>query len=107
MRFLDSSWLLVLIGFVALSAFAGDIVADSIADALGEHCVSQTSAPSSQQEKEPCSHCSCAVHNGSIVASTNAVDAAAALAVLLFRLDFDAPMPPGMPKAIDHPPQLA
>ena len=63
-----------LLAAFALFAFAGDIVADSIADLRGDHCVSQSSQSDSQHEKAPCSHCSCAVHNGTVIASTAAVD---------------------------------
>ncbi len=57
----------------ALFAFAGDIVADSIADLQGDHCICESSQSDSHHEKVPCSHCACAVHNGSAVAFSDAV----------------------------------
>src|SRR5262249_62306235 len=74
MRLAGTSRLLALTGLVALCAFAGDIVADSVADLRGDHCVSQSSHSDSQHEKSPCAHCSCAVHNGTVITSTLAMD---------------------------------
>ena len=58
---------------VVLLNFGGDIAADSIADARGHHCVSQTSHSDSQHEKTPCSHCTCAIHVGAVVITNSAV----------------------------------
>jgi len=73
MRSLRKSRLFALIGLVVFCAFSGDIVADSIVDALGEHCAAQTCPSDSQHEKTPCSHCSCSVHNGTVIATNNGV----------------------------------
>jgi hypothetical protein len=101
------SHLCVLTGLFTLFGFTGDIVADAIADARGNHCVSESSHSDSRHEKAPCSHCSCAVHNGSAVASTNAVDVTRTSLISLFFLNSDPFAPPRLPVAIDHPPQLA
>jgi hypothetical protein len=93
--------------FVALLNFAGDIVADSIADARGNHCVSQTSHSDSQHEKTPCSHCSCAVHVGAVVITNSAVRVSRDLQGSVFILIGDESPPHALPAAIDHPPQLA
>jgi hypothetical protein len=91
----------------ALCAFAGDIAADSIADVCIDHCVSQSSQSDSHHEKSPCSHCSCAVHNGWAVAFSDAVNVADASGASLLAVSRDESTPVGVPAAIDHPPQLA
>jgi len=90
-----------------LFAFAGDIVADSIADMRGDHCISENSQSDSHHEKSPCSHCSCAIHNGSAVAFSDALNVADASGASLFAVSGDHSAPVGVPAAIDHPPQLA
>ena len=107
MRFAGTSRLLALTGVVALCAFAGDIIADSIADLRGDHCISQSSQSDSQHEKAPCAHCSCAVHNGTVITSTLTVDIGGAFVASLFYPTSDQSPPDGSPAAIDHPPQLA
>src|ERR1051325_6824971 len=106
MSFLGSSRWIAVIGAIAFCTFVGDIVADAIADACDDHCISQSSQSDPQQEKTPCSHCSCAIHNGNVIVSNNAVliDAASTLSFLIPTVDQSAP--PGLPPAIDHPPQL-
>jgi len=106
-HFLRTSRLCMLTGLLALFAFGGDIIADSLADAHGDHCASQTSQSGSHHEKAPCSHCSCAVHNGFVVASTVAISVTGASGVFLFVVSTDQSAPVGSPAAIDHPPQLA
>lgn len=91
----------------ALFAFAGDIVADSVVDAQGEHCVGQTLPSDSHHEKTPCSHCSCAIHNGTVIAANNTVLVSDAFQAYTFVVPTDASPPVSMPAAIDHPPQLA
>jgi isocitrate dehydrogenase len=93
--------------FVALLNFAGDIVADSIADARGNHCISQSSHSGSQHEKTPCSHCSCAVHVGAVVITNSAVRVSRDFQESVFILIGDESPPRALPAAIDHPPQLA
>jgi len=90
-----------------LFAFAGDIVADLLADARGDHCVSESSQSDSHHDKSPCSHCSCAVHNGSAVAFSDAVHVADASGASLFAVSRDESVPVGVRAPIDHPPQLA
>jgi hypothetical protein len=97
----------VLTGFLALFAFAGDIVADAIADARGEHCVSQTSPADSHHDKTPCSHCSCAIHNGAVATTASAVHVSRAIEAALFFVVSNESKPVQMPVAIDRPPQLA
>ena len=106
MRFAGTSRLLALTGLVALCAFAGDIVADSIADLRGEHCVSQSSQADPQHEKSPCAHCSCAVHNGTVITSTLAMDIIGGLRASIFLPTGEQSPPDGLPTTIDHPPQL-
>ena len=107
MRFAGPSRLLALTSLIGLCAFAGDIIADSIADLRGDHCVSQSSQPDSQHDKSPCAHCSCAVHNGTVITSTVAVDISAAFGASVFVSTSEQSAPDGLPAAIDHPPQLA
>jgi hypothetical protein len=107
MSVLQSKLLLRIFSAFALFAFAGDIVADSIVDAQGEHCVSQTCPSDSHQEKTPCSHCSCAVHNGTVIAADNAVLVSDDFQAVAFVVTGDPSAPVSVPAAIDHPPQLA
>ena len=107
MSFVSAARLRVLAGFLALFAFAGDIVADSIVDAQCEHCAGQTCPADSNHEKTPCSHCSCAVHNGSVIAANNGVHVSADVQPSVFILISDESVLAGPPAAIDHPPQLA
>jgi hypothetical protein len=107
MSLLRISRLRLLAGLVVLFAFGGDIVADSIVDACGEHCPSQTCPSESHQDKTPCSHCSCAVHNGSVIAANNGVHVSADVHPSVFILISDESVRVGPPAAIDHPPQLA
>ena len=107
MNVVGTSRLLTLAGIATLFAFAGDIVADSIADLQGDHCISESSQSDSHHEKTPCSHCSCAVHNGTVIASTATLDISDALGVFTFFAAADQSPPSGISAAIDHPPQLA
>src|SRR5262245_66208275 len=107
MSALASRLFLRLLAAFALFAFAGDIVADSLADLGGDHCVSESSQPDSHHEKSLCSHCSCAVHNGSAVAFSDSVKVADASGASLFAVSPDESAPVAVPAAIDHPPQLA
>ena len=107
MSALASRLFLRLFAAFALFAFAGDIVADSLADARGDHCVSESSQSDSHHEKSPCSHCSCAVHNGSAVAFSESVNVADASGGSLFAISREESAPDGVRAAIDHPPQLA
>ena len=107
MYFLRVSSVIRVAAFVALLNFAGDIVADSIADARGNHCVSETSHSDSQPEKTPCSHCSCAVHVGAVVITNSAVRVSMDFQESAFILTGDESAPRALPAAIDHPPQLA
>ena len=100
------SRLLTLTAFVTAFAFTADIVVDSIADLQGDHCVSQSSESDSHHEKTPCSHCSCAVHNGSAVTFSDSVNVADASGASLFAVSREESTPVGVPAAIDHPPQL-
>jgi hypothetical protein len=107
MSALAGSLFLRLFAAFALFAFAGDIVADSIADLQGDHCICESSQSDSHHEKVPCSHCACAVHNGSAVAFSDAVNVADPSGASLFAVSRDESAPVGVRAAIDHPPQLA
>jgi hypothetical protein len=107
MRFAGTSRLLALTSLIGLCAFTGDIIADSIADLRGDHCVSQSSQPDSQHDKSPCAHCSCAIHNGTVITSTIAVDISGVFGASVFFATSEQSAPDGLPAAIDHPPQLA
>lgn len=107
MRFVRTSRVFVLAGLTAFFAFSGDIVADSIVDVKGNHCVSQSSQSDNHHEKTPCSHCSCAVHNGAVVASNATVHVGASFEASDYFLTTDQSAPPPLPAAIDHPPQLS
>lgn len=97
----------VLAGCLAFFAFTGDIVADSLADLRGGHCISESSDSGSHQEKAPCSHCSCAVHMGAVVVSGSVVNISGCLEPSIFFLTIERSVPPSLPATIDHPPQLA
>jgi hypothetical protein len=107
MSLLHATSIVKLVACFATLCFAGDIITDSIVDALGEHCAAQTCPSDSQHEKTPCSHCSCAVHNGSVIALNNGVHVSADVQPSVFILIRDEPAQVGSPAAIDHPPQLA
>ncbi len=107
MNIARTSRLLAFAGVVVFCAFAGDIVADSIADFRGDHCVSQTSHSDSQHEKTPCSHCSCAVHVGAVVIMNSVVHVSGDFQASALFPSSDESAPPALPAAIDHPPQLA
>ena len=107
MQFLGVSSLIRAAAFVALLTFAGDIVADSLADVRGNHCVSETSHSGSQHEKTPCSHCSCAVHMGAVVVSASVINIAGCFQRAIFPLTSEQSAPARLPAAIDHPPRLA
>jgi hypothetical protein len=107
MNALPGSLFLRLLAAFALLAFAGDIVADSMADLRGDHCVSQTSQSDSHQEKTPCSHSSCAIHNGSVIAANNAVLVSNDFQGFTLVVAGAVSAPFTLPGAIDHPPQLA
>jgi hypothetical protein len=107
MRFPGTSRLFVLTGLIALCAFTGDVVADSLADLRGDHCVCQSSQSDSHHEKTPCSHCSCAVHNGAVIASTATVQLNGVFEAFVFFPASEQSAPGRLPAAIDHPPQLA
>jgi hypothetical protein len=101
------SRLFALTGLIAFCAFTGDMVADSIADACSDHCLSQTSQSNSQNEKAPCSHCSCCVHGGSAIVSSGVLRISGPLQSSVFVLAIERSAPEGLRPAIDHPPQLA
>ena len=107
MRLLRTSRLDLVAAFLAVFAFGGDIVADSIVDARGEHCAAETCPADSSHEKAPCSHCSCAVHNGSVIAANNGVHVSGGVQPSVFIVISDESVQVGPPAAIDHPPQLA
>ena len=107
MALFRATWIVKLVACFAALCFAGDIVADSIVDASGKHCAAQTCPADSHQEKTPCSHCSCAVHNGSVIAGNNGVHVGADVQPSVFILIRDESAQVGPPAAIDHPPQLA
>jgi hypothetical protein len=107
MSLLRTSRLHLLVAFVALFGFSGDIVADSIIDARGEHCAAQTCPSDSGHEKTPCSHCSCAVHNGTFIAANSGVHVSDGFEAFAFVLTSDQVAPVGLAAAIDHPPQLS
>jgi hypothetical protein len=107
MNLLRMSRCRLLAALFVLFAFSGDIVADSIVDALGEHCTAQTCPSDADHEKTPCSHCSCAVHNGSVIASNSSLHINADVQPTIFISIRDESAQVGPPVAIDHPPQLA
>ena len=107
MKLLGHRPILRLLALCAALLFVGDLAADSVADLAGDHCNLQTSQSNSDHGKEPCSHCSCAVHAGAVVAADftmrlhrDLLDAS------LLRGDAEA-RPPRLAGSIDHPPQLA
>jgi hypothetical protein len=107
MNIARTSRLLAWAGVIVFCAFVGDMIADSIADAYGDHCISQTSQSGSQHEKTPCSHCSCCVHSGSAIVSSSAPQISGALQPSVFVPALERSAPDGIAASIDHPPQLA
>src|SRR5262245_742562 len=107
MNLLRTSRLRLLAALCVFFVFGGDIVADSIVDALGEHCSAQAFPTDSHHEKTPCSHCSCAVHNGSVIAGNDGVQVSDDFAASGFVLANNQSSAGGLPAEIDHPPQLA
>src|SRR5262245_32613716 len=107
MSLLRTSRVRLLAALFVLFAFGGDIVADSIVDALGQHCAAQTLPTDSHHEKTPCSHCSCAIHNGSVIAGNNGMHLGADVQPSACIVIRDESAQVGPPAAIDHPPQLA
>src|SRR5215475_9309879 len=107
MSLVRTSRLYLLAACLGVFAFGGDIVADSVAVLRGDHCISESSQSDSHHEKSPCSHCSCAIHNGAVVDSTSAISVNGAFAASSFVSAGDESAPSPVPAAIDHPPQLA
>jgi hypothetical protein len=107
MSLFRTSRLYFVAAFLAVFALGGDIVADSILDPCGEDCAAQTCPAGSHHEKTCCSHCSCAVHNGSVIAANNGVHVSADVQPSVLILISDESARVGPPAAIDHPPQLA
>jgi hypothetical protein len=107
MSVLQGTLFLRIFAAFALFAFAGDIVADSLVDAREGHCVAHACPSDSHSEKTPCSHCSCAVHNGTVIVANNNVPVNDDFGAFTFVRAGDASAPISMPAAIDHPPQLA
>jgi hypothetical protein len=107
MPLLGSTRLFALTGLIALCAFTGDMLADSIGEACSDHCMSQTSQSDSQHEKTPCSHCSCCVHGGNAIVSSSALQISGVLQPSIFVPALECSVPDGIAPAIDHPPQLA
>jgi hypothetical protein len=91
----------------ALLLFSGDIAADSLADMQDGHCISETSRSDSQHEKAPCSHCSCAIHVGTVIVADSSVRLIRAMQPGILLCAGDTSMPPPQAASIDHPPQLA
>ena len=82
-------------------------LAENVGFARKEHCAALSCAQIRHLETTPCSHCSCAVHNGSVIAGNNGVHVSADVQPSVFILIRDEPAQVGPPAAIDHPPQLA
>src|SRR5262245_65276705 len=97
-----TSRLRLLAALFVLFAFGGEIIADSIGDSCGDYCVAQTSQSQSDREKTPCSHCSCCVHGGSVIAANNGVRVTADVQPSIFILISDESARVGPPAAIDH-----
>lgn len=106
MNIARKSRLLAFAGIVVFCAFAGDIIADSIADTREGHCISETSRSDSQHEKAPCSHCSCAIHVGTVIVADSSVRLIRAMQPGILLCAGDDSMPPPQAASIDHPPQL-
>ena len=107
MKLLGHKPFLRLLALCAALLFVGDLAADPIADLAGSHCSSQTSQSSSDHGKEPCSHCSCAVHSGAVVAPDFAIQLHNQPQPASVLRGIDEATPPRLASAIDHPPQLA
>lgn len=96
-----------LLAALAMLLFVGDLVADSISDAMAIHCASESSQSSPGHEKSPCSHCSCATHIGAVVAADFTMPLGMAFESGDRLCGVDQPRPTRLAGSIDHPPQLA
>lgn len=106
MKFFRVPRLIFLTGLLSLFVFTGDMAMDAVGDARGEHCMAQGSQSDSHHEKTPCSHCSCAVHNGAVVVSNSTVNVCSGFEFSAYFPTIDQSAPPALPASIDHPPQL-
>lgn len=107
MKLLHSKQFLRILAALAVLLFVGDLAADTIADMAGGHCAPQTSQSTPNQEKSPCSHCSCATHIGAVVVADFAMRIGAdAQPADILRGD-DGTQPIRLAASIDHPPQLS
>ncbi len=99
--------LLWILAAVATLLFVGDIAADTIADMSGGHCAPHTSQSTPDQEKSPCSHCSCATHIGAVVIADFAMRIGADIEPAALLRGDEESRPMRLAGSIDHPPQLA
>lgn len=104
---LHNTRLLRLLAALALILFAGDLSADLAADLMGAHCASQSSESAPDQEKSPCSHCSCAVHTDAVVIADFVMRIGADVAPRARLRGDEESSPTRLAGSIDHPPQLA
>ena len=87
----------------AFFVFSGDLAADALADIWGEHCEKSSQ---DSPEKGPCSHCSCAAHNGAMAIAESLVSVSKQAQPREFLPATHVAVPPRLPTPIDHPPQL-
>jgi hypothetical protein len=90
----------------ALLLFAGDIMADSVAELCEMRCASEGSQSSSSPEKVPC-HCTCAAHIGAVIVTDFAMRLVGELEPANYLPGADEGTPLRLAASIDHPPQLA
>ncbi len=99
-------FLIPLVAALAFIAFAGDIVADSICDAMG-HSPTSLSESHGSGENDACGHCICATHVGTLAAVVRVTVGSLALSTESDLLISDEKASKAIPPAIDHPPQLS
>ncbi len=91
---------------MALFAFAGDLAADAISDAMGDHCNAQSSDASSGPEKSPCSHFACSACGGAMVMAEGPMRMSKSSELAGTLSPDTSARPVRRTASIDHPPQL-
>jgi hypothetical protein len=106
MRFACSSGPLRLLALLSLLLFAGDLLADSVAEICEMRCAAESSQSTPCDENAPC-QCICATHVGAVIATDFAIRLGGDLVPATFLQGADEAIPPRLAASIDHPPQLA
>jgi len=106
MSALQRTRFLRVVAFLSVLLFAGDLLADSVAEICEARCAAESSQTAPCPEKGPC-QCICATHVGAVIATDFAVDLGSDLPRASYVAMPDEGTPPRLSASIDHPPQLA